>query len=93
MSGKQQIDSPVDMESLRGLIGEFFPELNGSASDDILWPWFVFAIAGNGQPIKNLQVDELAKFSDQLTKLVAAVHQWGRMQQLAANSQEENRHA
>jgi hypothetical protein len=93
MSEKKLIDSPVDMESLKGLIGEIFSDLNPSASDDILWPWFVFAIAGKGQSIKELQLDELTKFSDHLTRLVAAVHQWGRMQRQVANNQEEQRDA
>lgn len=80
MKANHQYNKLVNQDSLKGLIDTFFPNSAYSPVEEELWNWFVFALSDKGVAIKDLQADDFAKFSDQLTKLVAAVYQWANSQ-------------
>jgi hypothetical protein len=87
MEANNQTEKPVETRSIKGLINAFFPELPYSPVEEELWNWFMFAISGKGNSIKDLQAKEFAQFSDQLIKLIGAVYQFTNLQQAAANQQ------
>jgi hypothetical protein len=92
LDANQTYQTPIDHSSLKSLVEHFFPSDSTSTVSKELWKWFVFALSEKGMAIQNLQANEFAQFSDQLIKIVAAVHQWANLQAAAAG-QEGGYHA